>query len=252
MFNFDNLDFTYVPYPIGVAKPILDEAFYKQLVASFPPLELFEYMPTVGHKYALSETRNAKQYWNHLNENAVWKEFMAYIEGMFVKDVFRMLDDNNLNLGLVTQERSLPKRLKRWVKKDLKRGRLPERDILFKPRFEFSAIPAMGGNIKPHTDVEQKIVSMVVSILEDGEWDPACGGATDMVFPKDPTKSFNMIGDWGLDFDEVDVLHKYEFRPNQAVFFIKTFNSWHAVQPMTGTDPNTFRRTLTINIELVD
>jgi hypothetical protein len=252
MFKFENLDFTYVPYPIGVAKPILDPDLYGQLVSGFPPLDLFEYMPTVGHKYALSETRNADQYWKFINGNPVWRRFMDYIEGGFTKDVFRMLLDNNINLGMVTQERSLSKRLKRWIKKDLKRGRLPERDILFKPRFEFSAIPAAGGNIKPHTDVQQKIVSMVVSVLQEGEWDPACGGATELVFPKDVTKSYNMIGDWGLDFDEVDVLHKYEFRPNQAVFFVKTFNSWHAVQPMNGADPNTFRRTLTINIELVD
>ena len=34
-------------------------------------------------------------------------------------------------------------------------------------RFEFSALPADGGNIVPHTDAPTKIVTMVVS-MEDG------------------------------------------------------------------------------------
>jgi hypothetical protein len=33
------------------------------------------------------------------------------------------------------------------------------------------------------------------------------------------------------------------------VMFIKTFNSWHSVRPMTGKGSEAMRRTLTINIE---
>jgi hypothetical protein len=31
--------------------------------------------------------------------------------------------------------------------------------------------------------------------------------------------------------------------------FVKTFNSWHSVRPMTGAGSEAMRRTLTINIE---
>ena len=41
----------------------------------------------------------------------------------------------------------------------------------------------------------------------------------------------------------------YPFLANQAVVFTKTFNSWHAVRPMTGADSQAMRRSLTINIE---
>jgi hypothetical protein len=51
------------------------------------------------------------------------------------------------------------------------------------------------------------------------------------------------------DFEEMEVLDTYEFTPNQAVIFVKTFNSWHSVRPMTGKGSNALRWTLTINIE---
>jgi hypothetical protein len=47
----------------------------------------------------------------------------------------------------------------------------------------------------------------------------------------------------------MEVLDTYEFTANQAVIFVKTFNSWHSVRPMTGRDSNALRKTLTINIE---
>ena len=50
-------------------------------------------------------------------------------------------------------------------------------------------------------------------------------------------------------FEDMEVLDTYEFTANQAVIFVKTFNSWHSVRPMTGRDSNALRRTLTINIE---
>jgi hypothetical protein len=46
----------------------------------------------------------------------------------------------------------------------------------------------------------------------------------------------------------MEVIDTYEFMPNQGVVFIKTFNSWHSVRPMTGPDAGALRKTLTINI----
>jgi hypothetical protein len=47
----------------------------------------------------------------------------------------------------------------------------------------------------------------------------------------------------------MEVLHTYPFQPNQVIVFVKTFNSWHSVRPMTGTGSKHLRKTLTINIE---
>lgn len=34
------------------------------------------------------------------------------------------------------------------------------------------------------------------------------------------------------------------------MIFVKTFNSWHAVEPIKAPRPDMFRRSLTINIEV--
>ena len=47
----------------------------------------------------------------------------------------------------------------------------------------------------------------------------------------------------------MEIIDTFEFNPNQAVVFVKTFNSWHSVRPMTGKGSSLMRRTLTINIE---
>jgi len=50
-------------------------------------------------------------------------------------------------------------------------------------------------------------------------------------------------------FGDMEVLHTYPFQPNQVIVFVKTFNSWHSVRPMTGNGSKAMRKTLTINIE---
>jgi UDP-glucose 4-epimerase len=50
-------------------------------------------------------------------------------------------------------------------------------------------------------------------------------------------------------FEDMDVVDSFAFTPNQAVVFVKTFNSWHSVRPMTGNGSAAMRKTLTINIE---
>ncbi len=45
------------------------------------------------------------------------------------------------------------------------------------------------------------------------------------------------------------VVRTFDYRPNRAVVFVKTYNSWHSIRPMTGPDPKALRRTLTVVIE---
>jgi hypothetical protein len=117
-----------------------------------------------------------------------------------------------------------------------------------KTRFEFSMLPADGGHIKPHTDSPGKIITLVISMVRSNEWDPKWGGGTSVLRAKDHRHSFNYLNRQ-LEFDATEVLHTYEFQPNQCVLFIKTFNSLHAVSPLTGPS-EAMRKTLTINIEI--
>ena len=110
-------------------------------------------------------------------------------------------------------------------------------------------LPSNGGHVVPHTDATRKVVTLVVSMVDDGEWNREFGGGTDLNRPRDVHLSFNHTNRLA-DFDDMEILDTYEFTPNQAVVFVKTFNSWHSVRPMTGTGTSIMRKTLTINIEI--
>jgi hypothetical protein len=111
-------------------------------------------------------------------------------------------------------------------------------------------LPAHKGCIKPHTDHPQKVVTLVVSMSGEGEWDSGYGGGTEVMRPRDIRRNYNFMNRQ-LEFEEVETLRVFEYQPNQCLVFVKTFNSLHGVRPMTGLGTSLMRKTLTINIEHV-
>lgn len=246
MFQYNNMKFDYEPYPIGIARPALAPDYYRALVESFPPAELFEYKAEKGGKYSLSQVNNPKEYARFIKSSPPWQQFFNFVKSKdFISDALGMLQKNGIDLGLPG-----PGRLDQFYLKmrALKRGNPIPHFPKLKARFEFSAMPTTGGNILPHTDNPKKLITMVVPMLADGEWNDAWGGGTSVVWPNDKTKIFNRMNHY-LDFEKVKRLNTYPFESNQCLVFIKTSNSWHAVWPMTGNDPKVLRKTLTINIE---
>jgi hypothetical protein len=67
--------------------------------------------------------------------------------------------------------------------------------------------------------------------------------------PLDQSENFNLLNRY-LRFDQVETIDTMAYESNQCVIFIKTFNSLHAVKPMTGPR-DVMRRTLTVNIESI-
>jgi len=248
MLSFNNVSFLYEPYPIGVASGVFEEPFYKQLVKSFPPVELFSFMPFHGNKYSLSEVNNPEKYHEYVRTTPVWSEFHRWIKRPeFPGEVVAMLQQHKIEVEVPRQAAngSGGSRLKRLVFGDPAAPR-----PVLSARFEFSMLPANGGFIKPHTDSPHKIITLVVAMLDKGEWNPAFGGGTDVLRPKDITNNYNFMNKY-LEFDEVETLTTFEYQPNQCVIFIKTFNSLHAVRPMQAQGGQLMRKTLTVNIEKV-
>lgn len=247
-FNYDDLSFKYDPFPIGLAKPLMDDATYRRLVENYPPIERFQFMPKLGNKYALSERFNPKVYHDVIRNEPVWKDFHGWLNSTdFLNSILAALKQHNIDLGYDTS-RGAYKRL-RSLMKDIKQGEISPKAVRLKTRFEFSMLPADGGHIKPHTDSRSKVITLVVSMLDDdGEWDPAWGGGTDVNVPKDMTRVFNDLNEQG-EFADMDVLDSFDFTPNQGVIFVRTFNSWHSVRPMKGFGSTAMRKTLTINVE---
>lgn len=246
-FSYDSLALRYEPFPIGVARPLMEEALYRDFVAAFPPRELFAYLPKVGHKYVLSEKFNGRAYQDFVAARPLWREFHRWIKSEeFVFGLLDALSARHVDLGF-RRPPPLMKRLRKSLRHGLS-GRRKTRDQRLSARFEFSMLPAEGGHVVPHTDLPGKIVTLVVSMLAPGEWDPALGGGTDVNRAKDPRHAFNRMNRQA-GFDDMEVVDSFPFEANQAVIFIKTFNSWHSVRPMRGGGPERMRKTLTINLE---
>lgn len=245
--SYHNLRLRYEPFPIGLAKPVMDRATYDELVDTYPPVELFQYMAKNGRKYSLSERNNRDNYRTFLKSHPRWRAFHDWVKtDSFIQDALDALKTRGVDLGLEVR----PKRIRKLAR-NLTRGRFNAGQMRLVARFEFSMLPADGGSVIPHTDAPGKVITLVVSMVKEGEWDPACGGGTDVNRPKDPRLYYNERNRQA-EFEQVEILDTFAFEPNQAVIFVKTFNSWHSVRPMVGNGATTMRRTLTINIEAPD
>ena len=250
MLSFKNANFIYEPYPIGVARDVFESSFYDELVNSFPPQELFSFMPLHGNKYSLSELNNSDRYHEYVQRNRPWRDFHQWIKrGEFPDETLAMLCQHNIDLD-VPRVHGNGASAGRSVLEKLKLRRLHHTSPGLSARFEFSMLPADGGFIKPHTDSPQKIITLVIAILPQGEWNPSFGGGTEVLRPRDIKNNYNYKNRY-LEFHDVETLATFEYVPNNCVIFIKTFNSLHGVRPMKASDPNLMRKTLTINIEKV-
>lgn len=246
--SFENLRFNYDPFPIGLARPVMEEEVYGELVDNFPAIDIFEdyrAMKKPGNKLTLSEKENARVYNKFISSNPIWKEFHRWIKSDdFCYGIMDLLRTHYIDLGY--EYSPLGRRLGKRVK-DIVEGHPCRARPRLGARFEFSALPADGGHLNPHTDTATKITTIIVSMVRDGEWDPAFGGGTDVNRPKDIRFKYNYLNRLAT-FDDMEVVHTYEFQPNQAVIFVKTYDSWHSVRPLSGTS-GAMRKTLTINIE---
>ena len=248
-FNYDNAEFRYRPFPIALVRPILPEDQYARFVAEYPPLKLFASYGELGKqgvKYTLSERENAGEYDRFVQSSPLWRSFHGWIKSDdFIYQALAMLRQRGIDLGYERISRG--KRMVRQLRAAFG-GRWSHRFDRLAARFEFSALPADGGEVVPHTDAPSKIVTMAVSMAAPGEWSPEFGGGLDINRPKDEHLDFNQMNRLA-GFDDMEVVDTFDFRENQAVIFVKTFNSWHSDRPMSGKGSTALRRTLTIVIE---
>ena len=241
-FHYENAQFDYEPYPICYIPNFLDAAVYKELQESYPALELFKFNEKLGNKYALAEKNNGHHYYAFLKKNPIWREFYRTVKSkQFVQDTFAFLRAHHVDLNVRrfvhTKNINMHRRNPIW--------RIANKRML-RSRFDFSIMTANGGNILPHTDIPKKMVTLVLSFIKPGEWKKEWGGGTNVLLPKDRSKIFCLDGQ--RPFDEMEHIKTFPFNENQCVLFVKTYNSWHSVMPMTGP-ADAQRKTVTINIE---
>ena len=248
MLRFENLSLDYEPYPIGVARRVLEDDDYAQMVGSFPALDQMESRDHIGKQYLLSESVKGPTYRKIVAETPVWQRFHDYIKSeAFLVELLASLRAQGIDLELSPSAVSGWKRVK-LATRTLFSRRPPKHVPTLSSRFVFGAMPIAGGNIRPHTDHAAKVITLVLPMIGPEGWDENWGGGTSVVWPQDKARIYN-YRNVNYEFDGFETLRTYAFAPNQALVFIKTFNSWHAVWPMTGNDPDVLRKTIIINIE---
>lgn len=247
-FNFGNAKFDYRPYPVCYIPSFFDQDTYQKLVDTYPDFATFGVMDKYNHKkYSLSETYNADTYHAFFAKHPLWKEFYDHVKSKaFVEEVLAFLKQNNIDLGF-------KKRL--WYRGGIGEGRSKWKKALatlldrkmVTSKFEFSMLPAHGGQVVPHTDSVNKNITLIFSFMPQGEWDESWGGGTSICRTKDERREYNHINEV-LPFEETEVIKTFPFVPNQCLMFIKTYNSLHSVLPMTGPEGQ-YRKTVTAVIK---
>jgi len=205
------------PYPFGVATDVFDPAVYAEMVMSFPRPDGFVSFTGGNRKLSLSEVNNRPAYQMLIETSELWGRFYKFVKSAeFIATVQEVVQEFK-TLGPV------------------------------KSRFEFSAMPADGGCLRPHTDIPSKLVTLVVPMVV-GEWDQAWGGGTDILVPKETD---GVLVDYQAELDSFNKVATVEYKPNQCLIFLKTKTSWHSVGPIAGP-AGAWRRSLTINLERVE
>ncbi len=254
MFSLEKSEVRYEPFPVCLARSVFPNDVYQDILNNWPETDLFLYMPKLGHKYSLSEVNNPHQYHAFIKSSDLWSRFHKWIKSeKFIRDIVRFLSERNIDLdldGKMVVTNSLAPHI--WSRMgEMVRGAalVGRRKVPLRSRFEFSMMPGDGGSIRPHTDAPGKLITLVLAIVQPGEWKAEYGGGTSILWPKDARRSFNLKNTY-MEFNEMRKIYCYEFDENQCVVFVKTFNSWHAVEPISTPSPTMFRRSLTINIEI--
>ncbi len=248
MLNYNSVKMRYEPYPLAVLRPALDEDLYRQLVAAYPPTSLFARMPKYDYKLTLSEKFNPENYHRFIAETPVWQKFHSWLKSDdFIRQTVDFLRHNHIDLELDRAFETSSARLGRALK-GLSKGHLPSKSLSLRTRFEFSVLKADGGEVAPHTDTPKKIITLVMTMIDEKEWRPEFGGGLDVNRATDPAYAFN----WNnrmVPWDKIEIIDTIPFVPNQCTVFVKTFNSLHSVRKMTQKGSDALRKTITIVIE---
>jgi hypothetical protein len=248
MLNFAASQIRYDPYPLVVLRPALEPGLYDQLSASFPEPGLFAPVPKYEYKLSMSERTATDNYHRFIATHSAWKAFHGWVKSeAFIRQTVDFLAAQNIDLDLKECFQSPAAHMI----KTLRKGRFPAPGPRLRSRFEFSVLKADGGEVAPHTDTPRKIITLVLAMIRDGEWEPHYGGNLDINRPTDPAYAFN----WKnrvVPWDKIELVESIPFVPNQCMVFVKTFNSLHSVRRMTQAGSKALRKTVTIVIEKDD
>lgn len=248
MLNYNKVEMRYEPYPLAVLRPAFDADQYNQLADSFPDESLFGTLTKFPYKLSLSEKWAPENYARFLRETKVWNDFHSFVKSEdFIRQTIEFLKSNHVDLPLGEAFETGSQKMKR-IAKSIGRGNLPSRGLKLRSRFEFSSLKADGGIVEPHTDAPQKVITLVFSMIRNGEWKTEYGGGLDINRAKDNRYAYNWLNKV-VPWDAIEVVDTVPFVPNQCTVFVKTHNSLHSVREMKEKGSKALRKSVTVVIE---
>jgi hypothetical protein len=225
MFKLNNVSVRHEPYTVFFIRDLLRLRFYRELADAFPSVSLFRYRTKLGNKYLLTESEGAG-YYDFIESSPPWWKLYTEIKShSFKEQVLSFLRAHNISDGIEDGASADD----------------------FISRFEFSVLPSDGGSQRPHTDSPRKAVTLVLSLMKEGEWKAAWGGGTSICAPRDKSLYFNYANDY-LDFDDVEIVDTFPFVPNAGIMFVKTSVSWHCVTPLKAPPSAPPRKTVAVSL----
>lgn len=251
MLSYSAADIRYEPYPLAILRPSLDAQTYSELCDNFPDISLFGAIRGYPYKLSLSEKFAPENYHKFIKENKPWNRFHTWLKSdEFIRATVEFLKQNDIDLDLDRSFEPASKRVGRALG-SITQGKIPSKTQKLRSRFEFSVLKADGGEVAPHTDTPKKIITLVQTMIKEGEWNPSFGGGLDVNRATDTKYAFNWKNKM-VPWDKIEILDTIPFVPNQCTVFVKTFNSLHSVRKMKEDGSSALRKTVTIVIEKDD
>ena len=196
------------PFRVRYFDNVMDEPLWRFLAETFPTEAEMHSLNAVGLKNSLCDRDEA--FSAYLACHPTWATFYAWLKMAFPQicaDAF----------GMPT--------------------RIAKRSV----RFEFSSLPGVGGEVKPHPDTSKKLATAVMYF--DPNWQDVWGGAFEALRHK--TEPYADWTDRRPAWDEVETVLSVPVAPCRIGFMLRRPNSLHGVRPLRAPRP---RRSITVNL----
>lgn len=239
MINLNNNKFFYDPFPHAMFENAFDKNFYDNICKEFPieqKFEKFDYdkqNQIKQNKFVFND--NHQSFKKMLKNKHNISDLYSYLTNQhFRKLILDFLEQNYISLSKYEFNQNILNRAYKKIKKAKK--------FLF----EFSMIPTDGGYIKPHTDGADKLVIMVIPIVDNENLSKIVNAGTKILKPTDDKYKYNYLNST-VPFEATEVIREIPFKKNQFFLFVKTHNSLHSVGPMinpSASDKTLMRKTI--------
>jgi hypothetical protein len=237
MINISESQVFYYPYPYILFKRIFSDYFYNHLKDEFPKINQLNFNTfdkkrgeLKQSKYNLTNLDN--NFYNIIKNKKFTFQLYNFLKSKtFIDSLIFFLNSKNLNINYNNKESFHKKLIKRVILKKINFT------------FEYSAINTNGGFINPHTDGANKIITLIIPLIDNPAIYKVKNCGTKILETYSDAYSYNFMNKT-VPWELTKTITEVPFLDNQMMLFIKTHNSLHSVGPMESLDNSLFRKSI--------